>query len=627
MEAASPPSLKRKDLPLALLPAGAVAVALVFPDRWQYCLSIVLALFLFLGSYGAGKYICRSFFPFAPEIYFFPLGLGCLLAAVYSVAVVSTAWWVLSIVWAFLILLAVTQSNILKRGIAPSSLIVAPVLMLLFWSALTPVTFFDALVYHLGLPYQYIAQGKMSILPHHLYSSFPPFDQVLNLLFIVLEKEIGIKFFSIILYLYLIAVLLDLVSSFEEGEQNGRQALMAVILLICPAASILIHVTTSDLLVTLFFSSGLAALLREGPSLRKRQLFFASLLVSFSAWTKSNVLLYVALLPFLWIGIWKRQLSFPHWKALGWFYLFFALLLTPLWIRNLQAFRDPLYPTLADKVDARYWTPDQGDALKKDSFKGRKSSSADIFLTPWKITFHPQSFGSASEIGILYLLSLLIFPFAKKIKRIHPVLFYSLICYLAWLFVFGNFRQFFPVFLFLNLICYVSLRRLGSISGKLSAAVLLFCAIFNSRFLLPVYRNYFPVIKPSKTQSEYLHGRVSYFAVAERLNRKAGDISAILLGETRMAYFRKKLVGGTAYNQSPFLILLAQSKDAGDLSDRLKKQGIHFVIFNPKEFSRLASKYRLWKVTEPQQNVLQDFLREHVEPEMQSGDLFLLRIL
>src|ERR1051325_4321271 len=191
---------RKKSYPAFLVLVCYAAMAFIFKDRWKYCAGIVLALGLFLGSYGIGKRLSFLLFKTADQTLYFPLGLGTILALTYAVTSVSTTPLFFYAVWSVVALFGIFELPVLNYRIGRSYFWAAPFVLLAFWTALSPPASFDALSNYLGLQHQYLARGKLSILPGNVFSAFPPFSQLLNLLFAGLHLEAGIKPFLILIY-------------------------------------------------------------------------------------------------------------------------------------------------------------------------------------------------------------------------------------------------------------------------------------------------------------------------------------------------------------------------------------------------------------------------------------------
>ena len=161
---------------------------------------------------------------------YFPLGLGVFLSLTYVCAIFTTGPILLYSVWIGLLILSWFEAPVLTYRFRRTYLWGAPFVLLGFWSTFTPVTFFDSMVYYLGLPYQYVSNGVVGALPFNMYTAFPPFNQVLNLLFVGIGFDSGINVFSIILYFQIIAILLGLLRLLSTESSlisrgNGRDSI------------------------------------------------------------------------------------------------------------------------------------------------------------------------------------------------------------------------------------------------------------------------------------------------------------------------------------------------------------------------------------------------------------------
>lgn len=661
--------IEKRSLPLYILPLSYFILAMMFPDRWNYAGGLILALILLLGSYGLGKRLSYLFFKIADQTLYFPLGLGVVLGVVYAIVEYTTTPMLFYLIWGILVVLAAFETPILSYRLRRVHFWAAPFVLLGYWSTLTPVLFFDSLVYHLGLPYQYLAAGEMSVLPYNTFSAFPPFDQVLNLLFLSMDSISGLKVFSIIVYLQIIAILSGLLRVITAGGisirgGNGRDRevahefefarteFLAILMLLLPAAWILVHILTAELLLGLFFCSGVIFLTNEFEALTWRKLLTAALFFAFSAWTKSNVMLYVFFVFVLWFSLNRWRFSIESLKKLGLLFAMILILLLPFFIRNYLVVGDPLYPAFAGFFSVKNWSNQQSIDLQADISAPQDRGVKDIFLTPFLLTFLPQRFGSAASIGLVYLISVVAYPFTRKFTTVNRILLYVLFCYLAWLYVFRDFRQFFPPFLLLGFLSYNSFLYLFQRSRQLFTACVALCAAVSLYFLYPVYRHWFPLILPGQSAARYLEEHLDYYPIAKKINELQTTEKILTLGETRGAYITKPLVLSSAFDQNPLFLYLAESKSAEELQARLRGDRIGFLYCNWTEYRRLVLKCRILPVdvlpqqhgvaalreaskrnihlpqlNEEKRKILQTFFSEYVSLVYREGDsLFLYRI-
>jgi hypothetical protein len=660
--------IEKRSFPIYIIPASYLAFAMLFPDRWNYAAGLGLALILFLGSYGLGKRLSYLVFKISDQTMYFPLGLGLTLGVVYLAGVFSTQPLLFYLTWGSLALLAFPEIPILTYRLRRAYLWGVPFVLLGFWSSFTPVTFYDSLVYYLGLPYQYLANGRVSVLPFELYSAFPPLNQVLNLLFIGMHVDGGINAFSIILYLQVIAILVGLLrlvstDEFSRSRGNGRDQsgyeswefekneLLVNPMLMLPAAWILIHILTAEMLVGLFFCSGVALLMKEFDALTLRKLWVVALFLGFSALTKSNVLLYLPFLFILWFVHSRWNFSKEKLQSMGLLFAMILLILAPFFIRNYIKLGDPLYPALSGFLELKNWGRQQSLALQQDIAATENRGILDIFLTPIRLTFAPSNYGSAAPIGLVALISIIVYPFASKRKEINQILLFVFFCYLAWLFVFRDFRQFFAVFLLSGLMTYSSFRQVSRKSQRLLYLCLGLCLVTSLHLLYPIYGFYFPLISPAITRMQYLEKHTDYFTAAELVNKLDTKSKILTLGQTRSAYFTKAMVVPTAFDQNPLFVYLAESRDAEELLMKLQTEKIGYLFCNWDEYRRLVLKCRILPVdllppsigvpllaqaadqkiklpllNAKQKEILKTFLSRYVSLQYQKGNIFLYRI-
>jgi hypothetical protein len=586
--------------------------ALLFPDRLQYLSGMVHATFLWLGCHAIGKQLLKRFHSSRDLNYAFAVGLGSTLFASYLVFLFSTSSISTATIWLIVAIFGFTELSKFKLKLPLWTLWAAPFFVIAIWSTFTPTVFFDALVYHLGLPYQYLSAGKMSVLHNHLYSTFPPFDQTLNLLFVSTGADGGIKVFSLMVFCELAALLVR----FKSARTSSQVTVLSLVFL--SSIWILIHVVTADLLVALFFCSGFALLTSD--KWPHRRILLVALLFAFAAWTKINILLYVALTTVYWTLTYKTQ----RWKQLAVCYSVFFLLIVPLLLRNSITVGDPLYPMFANVLHSADWSPAQTAALRIDSFPQKVFGMKSMILVPWDLTFHPGRFGSAAEVGILPLFGLVLYIFIPKNSLSNRVLAYFFACFLFWLIIFPNFRQFFPVFPLLYRPIGDALQWLKDRIKKLFPIVWISAFICSCYFLLPIYRSYFPLIHLDQTQDQYLDRMLDYYSAVKSIDGTAGKV--LLIGETRTAYIHSPVIACTAYDQQPLLLWLAQTKSAEELLEQMTRKDVRYILYNRQEMTRLVQKYRIWRATPQQELLLQTFLRTYAIPKGRSGPVYVFEI-
>jgi hypothetical protein len=134
------------------------------------------------------------------------------------------------------------------------------------------------------------------------------------------------------------------------------------------------------------------------------------------------------------------------------------------------------------------------------------------------------------------------------------------------------------------------------------------------------------MISIGQSQRGYLENHLSYFRLAEAINKDPNKRKVAMLGETRIAYLTKPVLATTAYNQNPFLRMLQSNGTSDALASELRQNEVGFVIVNRNEYLRLAQKYKIWEMTSQEEKVLQDFLKNQTDFLLKSGDDYLFRV-
>lgn len=634
-------------IPLYALGLTYVLASLIFPDRWNYILGFAASSVLWLASRSIGRNIF-SHNSSVPDSWMFPAGLGIVLSIGTIITSFSTAHWLLTTLWILIAVAACFELQYLKVRVPLKYGFFAPLVALAFLSSLTPTMFFDALSYHLGLPYQYLEIGKMGVLLHQLYSTFPPFEQVLNLLFVSFELLSGIKLFSLILYLGVIHVLTQFLPT--KGDADLDPKFVCWILALFPAPWILIHLVSADLLASLFFCCGICAVVKSTSIPNSTPSILPALFLSFAIWTKINCLLYTALAPLLWFLLAKNQTFVENAKRIGLQAILVFIFLFPLLMRNFIAVGDPLYPGLEKLFQESGWSHEQQVALQLDSFSSRDNIAASILKTPFLLTFRKGSFGAAAEPGLAFLFGVLIYIFLRKNSVINKLLLYVVVCYLLWCCIFFSFRQFIPVFFLLALPSAITIEAIYKRSRLLIYTCLTIFAVYSALGLVSVYRVFFPLIDLKQTQNNYLTTRLDYYPAAVKMNALQSTNKILFLGESRSAYVKHPAIVPSRYDYNPMFEWISQSKDSTMLFARFKQEGVQFIFCNWKEYAHLTGKTgllpmdllpprflsalpqngitvsgnKIAKLNSRDHEILRDFLSRYVVPIWQSSGMFYL---
>lgn len=588
-----------------------VAVCFFFPSPEKNIFGFLCALVLYLSATTIGSRITKIVAPSA-AILNFPLGLGSLLLFAFAIGSWNASPNVIRVLWIILAALAIPSVKILNSRVPLYWLWGAPFFFLTVWSTFTPTTFYDALAYNLGIPYQYIAYERISTFPTWTTSYFPPFDQITKFLILSIAPQNGIKIFSILLYVHTLRVV-----DWAKPE-DLKSKFLIIPLLLLPVPWILVHIVNPDIQTTFFFVSAVCGLLAIRTM---RGVVLSAVLLAFCCWTKYTIYPFVIFVPLLLRE--SRERLKAYLKKFAFFLIAFLLVLSPLYIRNFYLKNDPLYPLL-NRVFATDWTREQTAAVQKEFPLPRevKEFGKRIFLTPFLLTFQLRSYGSASEVGFLPLIGLLLVFFQKRKWPIQTMLFLVL-CYLIWIAQLYHFRYFLPVYIIASLLFGYSFQSFSEKFPKILLAVWVLGSIWGIYASGPVY-GLFPLLSPAETKEEYLEKRVSYYSAAQKLGQTT--LRTIMVGETRNAYIHTKLVPFSYTDPDPLLKWSWSARTAEELYAKLKKESVGYLLYNPAEMKRLSNQYGIWKASAEDNRKIRDMLQKYGKVVFSQNGITLIQI-
>jgi hypothetical protein len=609
--------------------------ALLFKDRWEYLIGLILALVLFLGSYGLGKRLSFLIFKTADQSLYLPIGLGCVLVLTYFAGSFSTSRTFFYAIWGILTLLSAFELPVLGYRINRNYFWAAPLILLAVWSSFTPSMHSTTLEYYLGLAHQYLAIGKVLNIPHNLYSSLPPFGPSLVLLFSSLGFDSGVKAFGLLIYFQIVSMLVSLLRwlitepVFTSGNGRDqeyqtdlmymtRMELLVIPMLLFPGLFAAFHEQSFDLVAALFFCAAVASLIKECEVMTILKIWNIGLLLAFALWTKYSVLVYLPWVLLFWFALAKWSFSRENWKIAGLIAATTLLFWLAVPIRNVIQSGDPFYPALAGIFPAGKWSVAQSILLENEIMRqgGGLLDALSVLLT---MVFDPQG------IGLVLLISIAIYPFSRKIRIVSYLLFFGLACYITWFFIYQDFRHFLPVYLLLFPVAYFAFRHMYIRSPKYLWAVWSLCAITTGIPLMK-YFSESRLILPQESQKEFLRSHVDYYSIAEKLNQKQTSGEILLLGETRIAYYKQPVIAGSRYDANALLDEIRRSVSPEDLYARCRRRGIRYIVYNENEFLTMYGPQGVFTLTQMQISQLQQLLRKYSHLRAQNGGVQLYEL-
>lgn len=503
----------------------------------------------------------------------------------------------------------------------------AGALVILIWLysmryALIPETFYDALVYHLALPAQYLHHGGVFAAPTNSYSGIPALPQMLSGLALAIEPW-GITA-SILHCSFLLWSCVALIGLSRRLGRPKAGALAAAIFASTPIVigeSFRVSVGLEWTLMELCCLTGLLAVGEAQDALSLPAVTLAGCFLGFAMATKYPAwLLALAVIPLLAAGRLSTSEERKRFLIrLGICAAIATVVIMPWVLKNVFFYGNPLYPFFHERfVETGGVLPDWRQISAAGTDLRRLFTPAGL----WEYLLHPWNFLKPAEdltqtIGPIYLAllpSLLMFPLERQGKLIA---FFAAAAWIPLSLLSPMTRFFIPHLAVLALFAAylieaIASRRVGQSFrvGVVGLAVLsaLGWAVMDT------HREKLPVYVGTKSFNDFLaHTAISYppppYAGYQYLNENAPASAKVLVyGESRGLYLNREAFLSSPDQRTALETWADQSVDGASLARKIRQEGVSFILVNGAEISRLKQAAR---VTPEGLRVLDDFWKRY----------------
>lgn len=462
-------------------------------------------------------------------------------------------------------------------------------------AALTPEIFYDALVYHLGLPKLFLLRGAIVPVPYSIYSGLPLGIQMLYGLALALSGETLACLFHWSLGLAAAAALWAWARRYQSAETG---ALACLLFYLCPAVMYAGWHAGVDLGSSFLCLGAFLALCRslEDPAASDGLgwSILAGLLTGAGMGTKYNVFPIGALLVAVHAAAGRRRGAPFRWSAAMAVAAVIAVL--PWLAKNAAFFGNPLYPFLHDIMGSS--RPAHWDRFVSDASRGLGSLATmggirDVILQPWTTSLGDWPLGDWPGPAYLMLVPWTVLVswggFPQEALALAAAGGYG-----GWALASRLFRYFLPALGFLSLATAVAIDR-GLLPGWARragwAAALLFCAYgFESAYfqgrVIGVWDYLRAPNKAAYLRKERITYSHPYYSAMEFVNKSIPEKSRILfIGEARGYYCERDFIAPTVFDFNPFWEDLRASPDAAELLGRLRARGVTHLFLNAWELA------------------------------------------
>ena len=458
-----------------------------------------------------------------------------------------------------------------------------------------PEIFYDALYYHLGLPWQYLLAGEIQWHPDVVHSAFPAYVDVLFGICLAFGGDGAAKFFNLLLFMlgwFATAAFVQEVIGDKRSELIG-----AITVATIPGVVIISTMCAIDAALIGFSSLSalaLARMRRAGQEELPLLVFLAAIPAGFVAGWKYTGLWLIGALALSLLASQGLRVA----TRLAFIFTGAAICVAAPWyLRNALVIGDPLFPVLSGlsgDADAR-WAIER---LRRD-VPSLGISWMAIQALAEGLAHNLDRFGVGAEMGLLMPLGFLaLLVGALRVPYLRPWAV-TVIAYIPiWMGQTNVIRYLYPIYPFSALgtawatgLLLKRVRRPGpAIVALLILAVTPLWQSVRVLDTLYVGRDVTELFSGTLSDSEYLARRLAYYPATQWLNHNTPiDTQVLYLGETRLLYLDRRVRFSSAYDVNQITHLLPSPPDR--LIRQLRAQGITHIVIHGREIERLRAAY------------------------------------
>lgn len=464
--------------------------------------------------------------------------------------------------------------------------ILTPALFLLMLiNVLTPIWDYDALVYHMEIPKQFLSQGRFNFDPNIMRSAHPFLGEMLFVVGMVFQVESVARLVNLTFAIVFIASTYAFACRFF----NRQIALVALgILVSTPILSVWATWASIDFAWAAFEFWAVYAILLwlagEKTDARK-WMVLAGIMSGLGASTKYLSLPALGILAI--IILWKsmegskRSFAEAFWNLL--IFGVSATLVMGIWyIKNWLWTGNPIYPLLFGGVG---W-----DALKNQIFSidymqtfGMDRTLLNFILLPYYVYAQHDKFSTLPlEIVHPLLWAAFLFPFMKGSKERASIAVYTFLYYIWWFLGAQQIRFLLPISGFLAILAGSVIERFWTplkhvLKLVLIAAPMILIVVYQ----LSVLNNsgVFSYLAGRTSSDELLRVFVDDYAAKQFIQESLQENERVMfLWDSRGYYCDSRCIPDS--NQSHAIVLALDSPPPVELAHQLKTQGITHILIH-----------------------------------------------
>lgn len=494
--------------------------------------------------------------------------------------------------------------------------------------AFVPEVFYDAMVYHLGVPRWFLHEGGIGYYPA-FHAQFPFLRQMLNLWGLALEGERLAK----LLHVSSAPLLIATYAVLAQRYSYPRTALIAPLaFLSMPMVHMNLWTSGVDagissfaLLAFLAWMNGL-----QEPALRARWFSLAGCFSGFCFASKYPGLLIIAglcIATFFAIAVGEKDLlgALRETVRLG---SVASLVMLPWLIKTWLLTGNPVYPYLFSVFGGRDLQPDRIIDFTSDTGTGAKHALLPLLQTPWTATFSEMTSFTAPGTFFLGLGVFWIIGFfrteTRKTWYIAGGLFFTLYWFCINMMT-DRMRLGIPgiaigCFLWAHAVGWFYERGGSLFRFALATVVALGTALGLTSSLPVIYYSYNPwnVLAGRESARDYLSythsGMNPYPATAIfeaiREHMRPGE-RLLIVGDEKTSACPVPFIASGVHNDSPLVQWSRAAKTPDDIAQRFRENKVAYMLLNVQEIVRLYP-YKVLTWDDRSLGLYNDFFNKHL---------------
>ncbi|MBZ5641052.1 MAG: hypothetical protein LAO51_20115 [Acidobacteriia bacterium] len=468
----------------------------------------------------------------------------------------------------------------------PGRVAAAPVFLVGFLYASLPPTFYDTLVYHLGLPSLYLATKSLTYWNGSYLACYPQNAEMLNVVAMALGGEKAAQILSFGLACLLAAA----VARMARGEA-GREGSDLALLLLASQWPFWFEAcfAKNDLLGALFLLPALSLVLERAPARPLRTLALAGVLAGLGVGVKlTNALpaLLIGCVPALQRGRASRERMLRP----AVFLLAVLAAASPWLVRNAVHRGNPFFPAFYSVLGGRDFSSEAAERMKRDTLQEMDRSPVAVAVRIAGIGIDRTRYASGGELTPLTIPLLAVGLLLSRRRETAIPLGIALVTLVVGVgYVSAVVRVYAVAWALVPLAAAAAFARFHHRAWRIAVVSIVVAGaapgfLLSARMLETVSTGGSRVFLGRIEPEAYLLERVNYLPVARYANeRLPADARILVVGSSRTAYFHRRCDAPCAWDDA--WIARASRPDADPLAlrDDLRRMGYTHVLLNARE--------------------------------------------